>query len=267
MLRFPQRRPLRNVRVNWSHPLAKGLLGWWNFDEAGGVNAIDVTQGRVLAWQSPGFPDWIATPYGAGVKGANANTQTMANTDLVIPTGDTTIICIATVPSSGNNGLFCSNGTNGSTDTCGAFLPFSGTNYFDFGGNSGSNRVSYTPTSTGDWRHIAYTAGSSGMAIYEDGVSKVSSGTAVTRTNTAGSGINLFAYPVNPSASNAGGSHIALFAIWSRILSAGEINWHRADPYAIFTMPWAYSGAGAGGSFNPAWARGNQVIAGGIYVS
>ena len=74
----------------------------------------------------------------------------------------------------------------GATTRLGTHCPWSdGVVYWDFGGTSGANRISYTWAATTTVERFVFVAGTRGSAIYLDGISKASQATGITRSSAS----------------------------------------------------------------------------------
>jgi hypothetical protein len=128
---------------------------------------------------------------------------------------------------------------------CGAHVPYSdGTVYWDYGGASGSNRltVSSLTFSTNVEKWI-FTAGSQGMTIWRDGLKLASSSTAVTRV-VPNQTLDYTAWCLNRGNGSSFGVDIHgdlqdfYFAMFiARQWSDLECEWWFAEPYAAFLYP------------------------------
>lgn len=110
----------------------------------------------------------------------------------MIPTDRVTILMIRRKQDTTNRGNIHFGTTGGGTDTCKAFCPYVDAQiYWDFGGASGSNRLT---TSALSWNTevdiFGFVAGANGLAIYRNGALIASSATAVTRTDGGTFGLN-----------------------------------------------------------------------------
>lgn len=246
--------PVLGTSLDWNNPHTRGLEGCYLFNTGGG--SIPDLAGKCGPCDPVGTPDYNAPQssqkiYGtAATCNANQDGSYFANSTYNLPTSDCTIVQFLwptnlnlSVPDLHRGGsTFGDRNAAGSPGSCAVNCPFDTAIYFDFGGASGSNRINYT-FSAGflfNWHVMAYTAGSLGSVIYEDGVAKVNNGgVAITRTNpTSGFAIgNGYA---------AGNLHqaiadYALTLIYSRILPAAEIAALSQDllmgRYSMFLTP------------------------------
>lgn len=119
---------------------------------------------------------------------------------------------------------------------CGAHVPFSdGTVYWDFGGASGSNRLTWTGYSVStEIERWVFVAGSKGMAIYFNGLLKNSSSTGVSRsadgTFAIGSGNGS-------TGGNADLQQYLFFAMFDAQWNADQVAQWTANPYGFLRNP------------------------------
>lgn len=228
--RFSRQKPVRGSRINSGHPLKPDVA--LIFNESGGRTVWSPTG----AGNCAGNLTWTNGKYGPAAKFTGAGTLA-TNTTYYLPTTAATIVQIVRCNNQNDTGSGFGHADGGSGDAsrCQAHLPYSGAIYWDFGGSSAPNRVSYTPASGfwGAWHVMAFVAGPSGMAIYEDGVLKASSGTAVSRINTS-PGFDIGGW----SASSLYNTNdVAAHYIYRRELNAAEAGRLTAHPYSFFTPP------------------------------
>jgi hypothetical protein len=121
---------------------------------------------------------------------------------------------------------------SGGTNLCGVHLPYGDGNvYWDYGGFSGANRVTYSGASFGDdvW---VFTNGPRGSEIWQNGILRATNGgTPLTRTaSSSTNGWGLF-YNVGAANDNAesGG-----FLLYDRQFSESEIATISQDPWTPF---------------------------------
>ena len=117
--------------VNWSHPLNRGLAGWWMGvpGATGGPIMHDLTRRNhgVLTNMDPGT-DWVASPYGPVLDFLAASSNYVAGTG-VLPGGNLTIEGSCYVSTAG--GKLFSLGSTGSTGEW-LFINHSGFDAIDF---------------------------------------------------------------------------------------------------------------------------------------
>ncbi len=233
--------PPGGTGIDWTNSITNGLVGAYIFDRNFPLVLLDSTHvagNLTLAGTCGTLVPFLRDPVhgDAGRFGTSVIcSRYFENLTYNLPNADSTVLQIVLT----DNNLAAS--VFGNIDSSSVSVakfqshnPFSGTVYFDFGGASGNNRVSYTPAAGyfGTWHTVIYTAGSTGMAIITDGAISASNGVAVTRTNTA-SGFAIGG-AFNTGDSFSDNCSIALHLLWTRILTATEIARMNANPYQIF---------------------------------
>ena len=135
---------------------------------------------------------------------------------------------------------------------CGAHVPWSdGTVYWDFGGQSGANRLSVASLSFTGVEHWAFTAGRMGMRIYQNGLQRASSATAVTRT--ADSAL-AFRIGTGNGTASSDFQKIYFFALLNEEWTHGQVLEWIANPYMLLQPQapsqrfWAQAAAAAAGA-------------------
>ncbi len=218
------------------HPLTRGLQAFFPLNEGAGFWPHDLVGGpsRWLTFGSS--TPWGIGDYGAALRFNSANGDTIYNDTEVLPTDGATVAMLIRCNNSANTSVAVdTRDATPSTDTFRWFLPFAGTWYFDFGGNSGNNRVFWTPAASwfGRWHVIVGTAGGHGMAQYSDGVQVASSSAAVSRTN-ASPGL---AWGRQGSGGPNPDNDYALWALWRRELTPTEVQEFSRNPWGLFAPP------------------------------
>lgn len=134
----------------------------------------------------------------------------------------------------------------------GGHAPFSdGTVYWDFGGQAGANRITWTGYTAGtEVEYWVFVAGARGSAIYYQGLLRSSQGTGITRTaENKTVGINLGNGNVVSNPNN-----IISFAIFNAEWTPGQVREWTANPVcylANYAQPrWGKAAAAAGGFFS-----------------
>lgn len=235
--RAPGLQPQLGTGLNWTSPFTRGLAGCYLFNTGGG--SVPDLAGQCGPCAPVGTPTYNTQGTGPKIYGAAANCNGsnsgsyFANAIYNLPTSDCTIVQFlwptnfgSSSPPDGHHGgsTFGDRNAAGSPGACAVNCPFDGVVYWDFGGTTGSHRINYTASASFvfNWHVMAYTAGSLGSVIYEDGVAKVNNGgVAITRTNpTSGFAIGN-GYAVGNI--HQAIADYALTLIYARILSAAEV--------------------------------------------
>lgn len=206
-------KPPFGALVNPTHPFARGLLLALPFNGALQQRAPgfpDLTElvlwGSVArrAVQSSGAPTAVSTSDGWGWQGDNigGSGALILGPDF-LPAAATTVCVVAQKRTSAlPNQVLFGNGT-GDARNVGCSLPWTdGTAYWDFGGNSGSNRLAvsgltFNPNRADRW---VLTAGPRGMQMWQNGVRVGNQTTVVTRTVDTTQNFSLWVTYGSPSA-------------------------------------------------------------------
>lgn len=227
-MRFWQ--PPPGTPLDSSDPLTRGLIlapvvlgGNKVWDPTG--QAWSLVTGSSAATSVPGRT-------GNAIRCTQANASYQSNSTVTTPTTAATILIVTKARNSGSTGSTFGASLSEAevSNRCHAHIPYAGIIYWDYGNYSLGGRVSYTPSSGfwGVWRRMAFRAGPrQGMSIWEDGIVKVSQGTALTRTSTSG----LY-FGAGNSGTNDN-DHEAMF-VYNRELTDAEILRWTLNPYTMF---------------------------------
>lgn len=219
MISIPSQKPFRGMQINRSHPLAKGLVGCWVFNEQTGDEVFDLSGngnhgafgGNIPTWVSDGisFPstgDWIDIPH----------------QDL---TSNWTIVFEA----------YC----NGGVSPNGAMVLGNGADSqnFIYTGNNVRTRFQNTAGLNADWtadtdfyhkwRQCSFVADTTGVELYLEANSQ---GRQIITPSfkfyQIGTGHTVSNYDYNGT--------IRYIHLYNRALSPTEIAWLNREPYAMF---------------------------------
>lgn len=225
-------KPITGTPLDLAHPLSRTLL------------AAFVPQSREpfldpcgAPWTLLSGPNRVPGRTGSAV-GYNGVNEAHLNNTIALPTGGCTVALLLMSPDSASTGS--SFGNRDILDSSfGAYrlqahLPYAGTIYWDYGGFSGANRLSWTPGSGwfGSWHALVFRAGPSGSSIWSDGVSMASQGTAIVRSD-GNRGFSVGAW-VGTDSSLYNPNTIEALYLAGREWSDREISAWTADPYAMF---------------------------------
>lgn len=219
--------PQGAAEVNWSHPLAGGLLAFWPFNEGGGA-AVDLCLGLPaipaggIAWRSSGAGlggDFAASKYFAAAKpGIFQQAKSSMVTQARSESSNSQVI--ANVDFNGSNVPY-----HLSLDTGGTFPGYA---FYD--GNWRKSGMTTNVQNDKLDHFICGTYDGGTLSLYLDGVldaSAVYSGTqSLANTNTFDIGrYNAGAVPFV--------GVIYYLGLYSRALSASEAEWSKAEPFAM----------------------------------
>lgn len=217
-------KPSPGVQIDWSHPLAYGLIGFWPLNEGAGkiVNnlAVHPQLGAITgtAWT------------GNALRHSATTDRTALLADSLVPTTNITV-SLGYRKTDTTARLATAAGIDGVTTTgrCNIHLPYSdNVVYWDFGGvTSGVSRITAASLTFGDdaW---SFVAGTGGMRIWQNGRQRATQSGTATRTVfganwTLGTGAGL-------------GSDLADYkwvAMHNVPLDAERIQQLHAEPFAL----------------------------------
>jgi len=214
----------------------------WGSQHRSAFNSAQRTRGGGIApgivggnahirhWGGMSGIGWSTSASGQYVTGCNENDIGLAGT---------TVYCLqrhtdTTLTTASLFGTF-----DGATLTrrCGAHAPFSdGTVYFDYGGASGGQRLTWTGLGGKDVNRLnrwCYVAAPRGLEIWHQGILRNSNSTAASRATAAD---DKFVIDSGNTSSAAAGDiqEIYLFLVWNRGLSQGEVRRIDANPWQVF---------------------------------
>lgn len=237
--RWTQKPP--NPTLNWGHPLAKGARLIAPLSEFGQATAStgvmpwrDLVRMRPATMVGSGLASQVQTQGGQGVNFANTDIEFRfgADSEIPIPTSRVTVLVIRRKTDGTARACSMAGVTGASgTELFNIHCPYSDGNvYWDFGGSTSPNRLSYTPATVTGVQKWAFVAGGNGSAIYLNGVQQASQGTAITRTNAG----NFFT--LNNGAAGSGDlADYYFFAVLDAEWTASMVQWWNAEPYAMFS--------------------------------
>jgi len=244
---MPQLKPTRGIRLNKSHPISRGLVGCWLFNEGSGYKVSDLSgNGHTGTLQA----NTHSTPgkFGSGLSFdgtgdyadcGTGNSLNMGSGDLSIlawfKTSDMTRTVIA-----GKGGIF----TNGKRYFLGGDDDVNNKIYIVIDDDSGSSkRTESTFTyNDGNWHQAVGVRDGNNLRLYIDGVEDANSPVDITGygniDSTRPCTISSM-YNENTSAQDWFFSGIIdHIMIWNRSLSSSEIALLYREPFCMFEMAW-----------------------------
>ncbi len=172
--------------------------------------------------------------FGSCLEQVNTDDYFERTLETIAPTTQVTVLAIREKTDTTNrtSALFGVQDTSGGAlSRCGAHVPWSdGTVYWDFGGQSGANRLSVASLSFTGVEHWAFTAGRMGLRIYQNGIQRASSATAVTRTADSALAFRIGA---GNNTNNADLQRIYFFALLNEEWTHGQVLEWIANPYML----------------------------------
>ncbi|ODU24833.1 MAG: hypothetical protein ABS95_01390 [Verrucomicrobia bacterium SCN 57-15] len=217
-------KPNVGARINFAHPLAKGLVGCWLFNEGGGSRIFDLAKPAngqlVSAARTPrglafdGGEKYVSLPHQRAVDG-NAFT-----------------FSIWAKPSELTDSRWVAN--NWISPDGFALFKFTGDHLvFEMGQYSESIEVWGYFTAVDKWHHIVVTRNGSMLAVYRDGI-LLASGNKVSRTLSTG---NFFISSPSTGGVSPWKGGLDNAALYDRALSPSEVRALFANPYAFVRQP------------------------------
>jgi hypothetical protein len=272
----PYQKPNLGAMLNYSHPLAKGLVCSYLFNERGGNNIKD-TSGRGFHGIS-NLPIWATDEMGPSHQFNNDPSYYYVDCGYPI-IGSTltglTVECWFYNVSSTSSQMLAENGTSYNTNTF--FLHYDTTvATYQFlvwkSGGTYGQRSTATITNFARFHHLVGVWTPSRTDLYFNSI-KSTVGLAANQLDVLGNGNTALNLGRRPSATPTKGINygkISVFRAWNRGLSDREVSQLYQSPYAMFqrdrAVIWKAPAAG-GATFKPAWAMNcNRLIGSGLYV-
>jgi hypothetical protein len=252
---YGRQKPPFGVQLNPSHPLARGLVGSWLFNEASGGIVNDLS-GNGNTGALTAMP-WASSAMGPSLTGSSSGFVLVPDTDLV-DTGAISI-CMGVIPAAvaAGKGLMYK-GSWASTwgswalhqhspgATPGVVTLRINTSTIQVDGATTLPALVHT--------NVAATAGAAGLRVYLNGVLDGSAAGAAVASDS--SPIRIGSYYAEYF-SFAG--KITYAYLYNRILTAPEVATIDSDPYAMYRAPrcwWFGTGAGGAGPVNLSTVNG-----------
>lgn len=229
--RIPRRAPGPQARVDWSHPLAQGLVAVGCGSRQWSDLATRTPTAAPTALRAP-----ISTPFGPGLGDRTADNDGGYDFTTTLPVpGRVTLAAVVRCTAASPDDSAAITWTN--ADDKGLMLGVGtdnnpGPNLYVLDRQVAHHTTSAVVAQTG-WRHIAVTSVNGGgtMLLYLDAL-QVSSQAGWHDANPAlPSVIRIGA----EAATRAFDGEIGAWAAWNRILSAGELAAHYQDPFCMLT--------------------------------
>lgn len=219
-----------HTAINWGDPLAKGLFCYVVHPSGG--RPVDLAKRYTLSYTGTAAWGGGAGAYGPASVHTNSGSSGyyLASGALSGSTAGSILIIRRKTDTTNRATGFGSTAFN--VNAFGVLLPFSdGTVYWDFGGNAGTNRISKSGL-TFNARDSVYifTAGPTGMYMYQDGLLVASSSTAPSaRTPTN----QPFGLTYGNSQSSSDNRVDTLYVAADRQWSPAEVAQWTANPFRV----------------------------------
>ena len=243
-----QQKPFLGQQIDWSHPLAKGLVGYWLMNEGTGNivqdlsgNGNDGTFGVGAA-----SPSWIAGNHGSAINfdGGDTCEITEKSNVLAITNALTIIANVKFNNTSAYDSVINRYDAGGGYGIYYSSQPRLRFVVRDGGSNYDDCLISGQPV-TGEWMQIAGVFDGANSYIYKNAIlGDTQVGTALSNTSTDTLSIGTGFY---------GDSFVDIdhVMIWNRALSAREIQDLHSNPFGMFQPTFSVWWGGIGGSIVP----------------
>jgi hypothetical protein len=229
-------KPLLGVPVNWSHPLARGLVRAWIMNENGGTFVYD--RCARIAANFSGAPTWAAGKYGSRIE-CDGNDDSIDNTAILPFTNYPFTIIVSAIRCSGSySNIYGVNQTGVNITRAGMNCSSTGflTGYV-YSGSSGGDVQSVTTFAVGDEYWGAFVGYSSNnRSMYVNGKYEANTTTA----KNFPTGLNSESFARHWGAGGAPYCYAAKFNYvytYNRALTDAEIAWLYREPFAMFDRP------------------------------
>lgn len=229
--------PPSGARVNWGHPLSRGLVGYYLFNEKGGQKVNSSTALGVGSLINN--PVWSGSQYGTSIT-FDGGTQYAQLPVSINVAGDFTLSLLVKFNSVASNGQLYSEWVNPVGKNIFIFLNGSDQRvYFyrgDVSGNQDGTPAISNALTTGVWYNLIFTQAGTLKTIY---VNAVSSFTATaTYTGYVGSnGGQIGAWNNNGTFFNYTSAAFNNIRMYNRALSAQEVLQLYLQPFAGVNVP------------------------------
>jgi hypothetical protein len=250
---YSQTKPPLGEKINFSHPLAKGLVACYLFSEGNGDKVYDLSgNGNTGTFTGIAFPStatsgWNPCKFGKGLSfdGINDYVSVPDNDSLDFATDFTISFWFKTSVATANYVVPISK-MYGVSPYPGWYIEMSNTYNYIAAYSDGNTKISYAKNLfDGIWHHCAVTKHVSGTSLrnlYIEGISVANdSQTAVTSVNSAV--MNIGIYNFGPSYYFNGSIDEVL--LYNRALSAQEVLQLYKSPFCMFGKMLPIKGAAA----------------------
>jgi hypothetical protein len=236
-------KPPLGYGLDRSHPLARGLVGCWLFNEGGGNLLGDLAGGRGGALAGGA---WNAGPAGPEVAFNGSSTvATVASYAAIESLSRLTIV--AEVRANNRLGGFQEVVRKGSTGTA-WFLLVNGSGTWAFSADGTNFGDTSTPSANGERAFLVGTHDGSRTKLYKN--SALYEDIAET---TIGNNADPLAFGALATGSQYFNGWIGRVYLYDRALSADEAAWITAEPNAFLQVPAAWRYLAAAGAPSPAF--------------
>lgn len=269
---FGRRKPGPWVRVDWLHPLARGLVGVWLINQGGGNTLFNLlgTGGDLSGVNGPvtvsGFFGSGASNFLTGLNqyysaGRAVVTSLPITISCWFNQNDTSVLSRIINLSGVTNGAVIGLSLDSSGRLRAEHIADSGTGSFASSANGS--------VVAGNWNSgVGVFTSSTKRDVYLNGVFRQTDATSIGTTTVSDTVAG--AVKVLNTITNFDRGRVDHILIWNRALSAAEIGWLYVQPFAFLTQPapkrsFNFIRPAVGAGFRAAWRRPGVVIGSGIY--
>lgn len=227
--------------INWDNPITKGLVICLPCYEGAGPKTRNLgLYGSNCDAVFEGSPTWCASKSGVGIKFSATSDHLNLGTKISTTISQNTTFLTYWKKTDSTNRISAQFYTlYGSTDSdrFGFHCPWNdGNAYWQFGGSSGNNSLSFSGGSFTNDSIMVGTIGPRGSEIWQNAVLKASNGAATSITRTTANAIN-FKINNNPDTSVGDLAIFQTLYLWDRQLNATEIRSISVNPFQIYRQP------------------------------
>jgi hypothetical protein len=242
-------KPAQGARIDWGHPMTKGLVGCWLFTENAGQKVFDLARSNHLAMVGGGSYRWEKdSTFGMVVRSpatVSSDYLQAADHPSLNPTAALTYEC-----------WFKKNAGSAWQDIMAKDQPAddgqgilidSGNHFSWFINTTAPSNVSGTTSvANGVWYHLVGTYDGANMRLYVDTVQEATG----AKTGAIASSTRPLTFLNDPQWTQMTDGWIGLARVWNRALTATEVRQLYADPYLFIARPRdaALSTSGGGSS-------------------
>ncbi len=228
-------KPTRGLRLNKSHTLTRGLVGYWLMNEGTGIKVFDLSGNRNTGSIAYDF-SWSVGKFGSALKGGGVNAYvSCGNSDILDITDKLSISSWVNITDNTTRQnivereVYVSDGDQG-----GYLLRYRGDTSpkkFRFvTRNNAQSTVQYNYSGTDEWIHIVVVYDGTDSVIYANGVEEGRAASVGIRSAPSRVlYISNYTFTLNGLVDNV--------MIWNRALSASEVALLYRKPFCVFENP------------------------------
>jgi len=225
-------KPTRGLRLNKSHTLTRGLVGYWLMNEGAGIKVFDLSGNRNTGGIYNDF-SWGAGKFGSALEGGGVNAYvSCGNSDILNVTDKLSMSFWINITDNTtrqdiiSRQVYVSDGDQG-----GYLLIYQGNvspKRFNFTTrNNAQSKVQYNYSGTDEWIHIVGVYDGTDNVIYVNGIEEGRAASVGIRSAPSRVlNISNSTYALNGLIDNV--------MIWNRALSASEIALLYRKPFCVF---------------------------------